>query len=280
VDSIGWSSRSSGSGACIRRRFKPVIDTTHRFSDQLCSIAFSLSGIYFVGCSYVVGFHSDRFETCSQATPWAVPFLLGALPLLARFLQSLRRWSDSNLVSSHLINAGKYFMGIVSYFLYYLWRHHGSKHDKSFVLFCFFGTVNSLYSSSWDLFVDWSVLRPHARFVFLRKDLIYSGWIPLYYISIITNIFLRFIWIIYLPKSGPTTPIRSFIVALLEVLRRCQWNNYRLESEHLGNMDQYRVTREVPLPYTIDTYESDGGDEDDGTLTRSSGSDSKKKEQT
>jgi hypothetical protein len=25
-----------------------------------------------------------------------------------------------------------------------------------------------------------------------------------------------------------------------------------LENEHLGNMDQYRVTREVPLPYSLD----------------------------
>ncbi len=38
----------------------------------------------------------------------------------------------------------------------------------------------------------------------------------------------------------------------------------RLENEHLGNMDQYRVTREVPLPYSFDDagHESDA-DEDD-----------------
>lgn len=38
----------------------------------------------------------------------------------------------------------------------------------------------------------------------------------------------------------------------------------RLENEHLGNMDQYRATREVPLPYSFDdqAHESDG-DEDD-----------------
>jgi len=50
---------------------------------------------------------------------------------------------------------------------------------------------------------------------------------------------------------------------MLEMLRRWQWNFYRLENEHLGNMDQYRVTREVPLPYTVDdTGEDDDGDED------------------
>ena len=35
----------------------------------------------------------------------------------------------------------------------------------------------------------------------------------------------------------------------------------RLENEHLGNMDQYRVTREVPLPYHLDTHSN--GDEDE-----------------
>ena len=48
----------------------------------------------------------------------------------------------------------------------------------------------------------------------------------------------------------------------------------RLENEHLGNMDQYRVTREVPLPYSFDdaAQESDGGDEDDEGERRSQSS--------
>jgi len=31
----------------------------------------------------------------------------------------------------------------------------------------------------------------------------------------------------------------------------------RLESEQLGNMDQYRATREVPLPYTLEPEADD-----------------------
>jgi len=50
-------------------------------------------------------------------------------------------------------------------------------------------------------------------------------------------------------------------MGFLEMLRRVQWNFYRLENEHLGNMDQYRVTREVPLPYAFD--EGRRGDQDD-----------------
>ncbi|KAJ7778282.1 hypothetical protein B0H16DRAFT_882527 [Mycena metata] len=57
--------------------------------------------------------------------------------------------------------------------------------------------------------------------------------------------------------------LRTWILGLLEVLRRWQWNfcmgfpyvdwarltcaTDRLENEHLGNADKYRVTREVPL---------------------------------
>jgi hypothetical protein len=68
--------------------------------------------------------------------------------------------------------------------------------------------------------------------------------------------------------------VRTFITAVFEMLRRLQWNfcksisllifNFawiqgtlmkytdRLEIEHIGNMDQYRVNREIPLPYAFD----------------------------
>ena len=54
----------------------------------------------------------------------------------------------------------------------------------------------------------------------------------------------------------------------------------RLENEHLGNMDQYRITREVPLPYSFDelNHETDAGDEDDNVQTRKSMHSSKSKE--
>lgn len=65
------------------------------------------------------------------------------MPFFARFGQSIRRWWDSGSIT-HLINvrflspfmdptsfshlyiqAGKYFVGIVFYFCYQLWRHNG-----------------------------------------------------------------------------------------------------------------------------------------------------------
>lgn len=37
----------------------------------------------------------------------------------------------------------------------------------------------------------------------------------------------------------------------------------RLENEHIGNTDQYRVTREVPLPYSFDAREEKDESDDD-----------------
>ena len=67
--------------------------------------------------------------------------------------------------------AGKYGAGIVYYLCYFVWRHHGEgpiryqpelltermlsyyqggpHHTPSFVAFCVFGTVNSVYTTTW-----------------------------------------------------------------------------------------------------------------------------------
>jgi hypothetical protein len=39
-------------------------------------------------------------------------------------------------------------------------------------------------------------------------------------------------------------------------------NLVRLENEHLGNIDQYRATRDIPLPYPFDSSAKDSDVED------------------
>lgn len=97
-------------------------------------------------------------------------------------------------------------------------------------------------------------------------------------------------WVIYIPQAGPPMMVRTFITGMFEMLRRLQWNfckslsllifniawhstgnsneyTDRLETEHIGNMDQYRVNREVPLPYAFD-YEIREEDQDNPTEKR------------
>lgn len=78
-------------------------DQPHR--DQMCSLSFSLTNLYFMGCVYVTGFNSSWDTTCNTRSPhWGIHFLLACSPYFCRLVQSLRRWHDSRL-GAHLINA-------------------------------------------------------------------------------------------------------------------------------------------------------------------------------
>ncbi|KAF9525090.1 EXS family-domain-containing protein, partial [Crepidotus variabilis] len=228
--------------------------------DQLCSLSFTLSNLYPFACVYARGFPTSVGQCGTGGSRWGVAYVLAALPLFIRLVQSIRRYTDSKLVT-HLINGGKYATGIIAYFFYYYWRHYPAS-KPGFALYCLFSVCYSIYAGGWDLLMDWSLLRIHnAKSPLLRQELIYSRNVSVRF-DMTTNTLLRFFWVIYIPHKGPNVMLRSFIAGMLEMLRRVQWNFFRLENEHLGNMDQYRVTREVPLPYSLDEIGRD--DDDDG----------------
>ncbi|CCL99566.1 uncharacterized protein FIBRA_01584 [Fibroporia radiculosa] len=236
--------------------------------DQFCSVVFTLGDLFFVGCAY--DRHLGNWRICTTGQYWAPAFAFAAIPLFARFVQSIRRWVDSRL-NTHLINAGKYGTGVIYYFSYYLWRATGGQHGPRFVAWLVLGVIYASYAAAWDITMDWSLMRPHAKHRFLRSDLMYPSYIWLYYFAIISDIIIRFEFLMYVPQQGINYEIRTWIAGMLEMLRRWQWNFFRMENEHIGNMDQYRVTREVPLPYSFDhsPHESDG-DEDDDPVERAS----------
>lgn len=49
----------------------------------------------------------------------------------------------------------------------------GSRHDASFSLFIVFGCVNSCYSLTWDVLMDWGLLKRNSRHRLLRDELAY-----------------------------------------------------------------------------------------------------------
>jgi hypothetical protein len=67
------------------------------------------------------------------------------------------------------------------------------------------------------------------------------------------NALLRLAWISSIQPlngiPGFSQPAWSVIFAALEVIRRGQWNFYRLENEHLNNVGKYRAVKTVPLPF-------------------------------
>ncbi|KAF8740038.1 hypothetical protein AX14_008953 [Amanita brunnescens Koide BX004] len=226
-------------------------------ADQLCSFTFTMSNVPVFVCAYSVGFSNEWDKCGSTSRLWPLQCVAASLPLLARLIQSLRRYFESGQ-HSHLINAGKYFSGIISNIFYYLWRSSGN--GNLLAIWCMSNTAYAIYASAWDTLVDWSLMQSQSTNRFLRDELVYP-YHTFYYFAIISNFALRFTWAMYIPQNGLDSKIRSFIVACLEMLRRWQWDLLRLENEHIGNIDQYRITREVPLPYQ-DRYKTDDGDDE------------------
>ncbi|WVQ84502.1 hypothetical protein IAT38_006654 [Cryptococcus sp. DSM 104549] len=226
-------------------------------ADELNSLIYSIQNIFFVSCAYAHKWPGDVFNVCHSGKSWPYALLL-CLPALSRFIQCLKRFKDSRL-KIHLINAGKYLSVITQQCLFVFWRSKGSRNDNaSFIIWVIFATLSAMYTCSWDFVVDWSLLRPRAGL--LRKDLGYSQR-AVYYLAMVINFLIRFIFVWYIPQSQTNVRTRSFFFALAEMLRRWQWNFFRVETEHLGNADAYRVTREVPLPYRRVEHDSDSENE-------------------
>ncbi|CAE6435535.1 unnamed protein product [Rhizoctonia solani] len=228
--------------------------------DQLCSLVYTMSNLYFLICAYVDQW--ERIEArCQLEQHWTVPLVLSTIPFIIRFVQCVRRYFDSKH-GHHLVNAAKYVASIVYYVTYYVWRYNDMEYDLHLAIFILFATISSVFGAYWDYTMDWSVLKVQGiKYKFLRKELAYPGWIPVYYIAIIANTLIRFSWVGYIPRGGPPITTRSFIIAVFEMIRRVQWNFLRLENEHIGNADQFRVTREIPLPYAF-PCEAESDDEE------------------
>ncbi|KIR53486.1 hypothetical protein I315_04079 [Cryptococcus gattii Ru294] len=222
-------------------------------ADELNSLVYSIQNIYFIACSYANKWPGNIFTVCPSGRTWQYG-LFRCLPALSRLIQCLKRYHDSKL-NIHLINAGKYASVIVQQWLFVWWRNKGN-HDSgaSFIIWVIFATISAIYTCSWDFVIDWSLFRPNAGL--LRKDLGYSRRY-VYYFAMVSNFLIRFIFVWYIPFSSRNVRLRSFFFALAEMLRRWQWNFFRVETEHLGNADAYRVTREIPLPYRRVDHDSD-----------------------
>lgn len=227
--------------------------------DELNSIVWSISNLWFIGCEYQREWKEPH--CLPNDTYWTA--FLSSLPALMRLGQCIRRFADSKFYARvHLLNALKYAMAVFFYFLYINWRKAGSHHSGHLALWVCVAFIYSSFSIAWDILMDWSLLHTNARYPLLRDELVFEFVWPWYYFAIVSNVILRFSWIIYL-LPGPVTPdTKTFAVAFLEILRRFQWNFFRVANEHSSNVDQHRALRDTPLPYyipkTADEGNSDG----------------------
>jgi hypothetical protein len=100
------------------------------------------------------------------------------------------------------------------------------------------------------------LLDPTAKYRFLRENLAFKQ-IWMYYLAMVIDPILRFNWILYAIYGNDVqhSAILSFMVALSEVLRRGMWTIFRVENEHCTNVGRFRASRDVPLPYHLESSE-------------------------
>ncbi|GAA5943461.1 Syg1p [Sporobolomyces koalae] len=268
-----WMARSMArvfSSGIVAVRFRDFF-----LGDELNSIYYSIYNLGFLYCTYSKGWPDNAQSICSTNKTWTSA-VLASLPPFFRLGQSIRRYIDSDGLTLHLMNAGKYSATITYFWFYFNWRIDFTRHETSdpwrFALFIVFATINSLYVATWDILLDWSLGKRNPKHPYLRAELGFfkdNWW--LYYVFAVVNFILRFSWVLYLAPH-PSPAVQSYIIALVEASRRIMWNTFRVEAEHIGNRDGYRVTRDVSLPYVTASSPEAGGqlalgdDEDDPAL--------------
>ncbi|GKD02259.1 phosphate transporter PHO1 homolog 1 [Tanacetum coccineum] len=159
-----------------------------------------------------------------------------------------RRWLDEG-GTGHLLNLGKYVSAMLA---------AGAKlayeKEKSAGWLCIvviMSSIATLYQLYWDFVKDWGLLQMNSKNAWLRNELVLRNKF-IYYLSMGLNLVLRLAWlqtVLHYKFGSIDYRLTGLFLAALEVIRRGQWNFYRLENEHLNNAGKFRAVKTVPLPF-------------------------------
>ncbi|GAB4840233.1 Phosphate transporter PHO1 1 [Ancistrocladus abbreviatus] len=219
-------------------------------ADQLCSQVPMLRNLEYVACYYITGsYKTQDYGYCIRTTHYRdLAYAVSFLPYYWRAMQCARRWFDEGQ-SSHLVNLGKYVSAMLA---------AGAKvayeKERTVGYLCLVVTMSSaatVYQLYWDFVKDWGLLQFHSKNPWLRDELMLRQKF-IYYFSMGLNLILRLAWFqtVLHPNFGNVDyKLMGLFLAALEVIRRGQWNFYRLENEHLNNAGKFRAVKTVPLPF-------------------------------
>ncbi|EPS34451.1 hypothetical protein PDE_09415 [Penicillium oxalicum 114-2] len=225
--------------------------------DMYCSQTYAMGNIELFFCLYANNWESPA--TCNSSHS-RVMGVLTCLPSFWRACQCVRRYTNDKKHKKlsfpqdafpHLFNLAKYLCGIAYYSTLSMWRIN--KTTRFQAPFLTFALLNSLYTSIWDVLMDWSLGDPYAKRILLRDELAFR-YASIYYCAIVLDVVIRFNWIFYAIFSHEIqhSAFLSFFVALSEVLRRGVWSILRVENEHCANVTKFHASREPKLPYKFE----------------------------
>ncbi|KAK9118848.1 hypothetical protein Scep_016941 [Stephania cephalantha] len=224
-------------------------------ADQLCSQVPMLRSLEYVACYYVTGsYKTQDYGFCMRTKHYRdLAYAVSFLPYYWRAMQCARRWFDEGQ-KSHLVNLGKYVSAMLAASAKVAYeKQRGVGWLYLVVVMSSGATVYQLY---WDFVKDWGLLQFHSKNPWLRNELMIRRKF-IYYFSMGLNLVLRLAWlqtVLHSNFANVDYRVTGLFFAALEVIRRGQWNFYRLENEHLNNAGKFRAVKTVPLPF----HEVDG----------------------
>eukprot|EP01084_Bolivina_argentea_P291837 501619_1 len=240
----------------VRAPFTKVHFVDFFIADQWCSLFTVVVDLTFSMCFFATGefrvqktlveYKADSICAGKNVKMWIK--LLRFIPYWLRFAQCIKRFYDTSS-KSHLVNGGKYFTCILTSILATLDEHYEDNiWYKLKIIRFIFASISTIYAFMWDLIKDWGLLHFDCKYILLRNQLRFN---PMhYYIAIIINFLFRISWGIYLFPRSFLISIQVHYIALglgaIEIIRRCIWNIFRLENEHINNCGEFRVVKDIP----------------------------------
>ncbi|GMP58725.1 hypothetical protein CsSME_00022294 [Camellia sinensis var. sinensis] len=220
-------------------------------ADQLCSQVPMLRNLEYVACYYITGsYKTQDYGYCiSNKNYRDLAYAVSFLPYYWRAMQCARRWFDEGQ-TSHLVNLGKYVSAMLAAGAKVAYE----KEKESVGLLCLVVAMSSaatVYQLYWDFVKDWGLLQFHSKNPWLRNELMLRQKF-IYFFSMGLNLVLRLAWlqtVLHSSFGSVDYRVTGLFLAALEVIRRGQWNFYRLENEHLNNAGKFRAVKTVPLPF-------------------------------
>ncbi|XP_077245662.1 phosphate transporter PHO1 homolog 3-like isoform X2 [Tasmannia lanceolata] len=209
----------------------------------------------FYVCYYGWGDVKHRMQHCSKSSVFdSFYFIIAVVPYWSRLMQCIRRmFEEKDAMQGY--NGLKYFSTIVAVVMRTAFGLNNGMFWK--VMAAFTSAIATVYSTYWDIVMDWGLLQRHSKNRWLRDKLLVPHK-SVYFAAMVLNVLLRFAWVqsvLNFEVSFLHRNAMSAIVACLEILRRGIWNFFRLENEHLNNVGKFRAFKSVPLPFNYDEDE-------------------------
>jgi hypothetical protein len=195
---------------------------------------------------------SSQMMCAPNDTMTLVVGLFMIVPLWVRFVQCMRNYYDNIDFKQRKLHPFPHVFNAIKYMLSILVVIYGVFLVQFNSFYYFLIVFTTIYKWLWDVCVDWGLCSTFMKLGFvkfwktpfkdrmlLRPHLMYERRVY-YYIAIVIDLILRFVWVLSLAPASVTaklaqSALQAFMGAL-EIIRRGIWGIFRVENEHVNKL--------------------------------------------